>query len=408
MTGTPRQPIWTRTYAALCAAQGLGFAHQGLLLPTTALYVTNLGGSPLVVGLVLLSFSVPSFTLRPLLGYRADTRGAAAVLTAGALLLGLCGLLYLVPLLLAVWLVSVARGIGWAGFNTGGYAMLAHVAPPDRRGEASGYYTAVQGGAAILFPALALRLVDGPGGFRAVFLIAGVLALAAAAIGQAALRPADRTEPAASGAAPAQPGFATILDRGVLLATALQLCAVLPSPAVQSFMPLYARERGIEDIGLFYIVSGAVNLAIRPLLGRASDRLGRGSSIAAGFCCQAAGFLLIMAAPGLGVILLGGALNALGTAVTGAAATALAMDLADPRRRGAAMATFSMAFQMGAGFGGVLAGGLVSLSGYRAMFAGAAAIAAAGLLLTALNRAPLARAARPAVATSAPRADRAG
>ena len=65
-------------------------------------------------------------------------------------------------------------------------------------------------------------------------------------------------------------------------------------PAVLAFLPLYARTLGIENIGLFYVVAGATNIVIRPLLGKKSDSLGRGPAIAAGFAALLIGLTLLV------------------------------------------------------------------------------------------------------------------
>jgi MFS family permease len=67
----------------------------------------------------------------------------------------------------------------------------------------------------------------------------------------------------------------------------------------------------------------------------------------------------------------------------GAATTALAMDLANPRSRGQAMATFSISYQIGAGVGAIISGALADLVGLRGMYAGSIAITIVGLGLLA-------------------------
>ena len=72
---------------------------------------------------------------------------------------------------------NALRGIGWAAMSAAGYSMLALSAPPQRRGEASGYYSGVQASGTILLPAVALWLIAAPfGGFRVVFTVAFALA----------------------------------------------------------------------------------------------------------------------------------------------------------------------------------------------------------------------------------------
>jgi len=109
--------------------------------------------------------------------------------------------------------------------------------------------------------------------------------------------------------------------------------------------------------------------------------MGRGFSIAAGFACQLVGLTLIVLAQNLPMILVGGVFTSFGFALNSSATTALAMDLANPLRRGKAMATFSVSFQLGAGVGAIIAGALADLVGFRGMYVGAMAIVSFGLVL---------------------------
>ncbi|MCC7487512.1 MAG: MFS transporter [Burkholderiales bacterium] len=373
--------LFTRPFVLLCLAMFLGYANQWVFMPIVPLYVDSLGGSAFVAGLAILTFSVPSFASRPFVGHIADSWNAAGVMAIGLALLAAGSLLMLFPFLAMVFVAGVVRGLGWAGTNTGGYTTLATAAPRARRGEATGYYTSATGSATILFPALALWIVDGPGGFPPVFLVSSVLAAAGLPIALA-LRAHVR---AAREPAPAQPGAgsASLIDRGVLLATGLNLCSTLAMPSVIAFLPLYARELGIDNIGYFYVLAGATSLLIRPVLGRKSDAMGRGPALALGLGAQSIGFALVFAASGLGLILAGGFFVAVGFAVTGSTTTALAIDLAHPASRGRGMATFSLSFQMGAGLGATLAGALADLVGLRGMYAGSLVITAIGLVVLA-------------------------
>ena len=52
--------IWTRPFVFLCLAQFLSYAHHALLTPTLPLYVTHLGGTPFLVGVILAVFCATS------------------------------------------------------------------------------------------------------------------------------------------------------------------------------------------------------------------------------------------------------------------------------------------------------------------------------------------------------------
>lgn len=370
-------PLATRAFVVLCCAMFLGYANHWMLMPVIPLYVDAHGGSAFFAGLVLLAFSVPSILVRPFVGRLADRWNAAGVLAIGVVLLVVGSLGLLLPFLVTVFFANVVRGLGWAGFNTGGYATLASAAPEQRRGEAAGYYTSATSGAAMVFPALGLWLLDSHGSFGAAFLgsvLVTALALPFALSLVRTSRARARMGHKAAGDSPTQ-----LLDRGVLIATGLNLCSTLAMPAVMAFLPLYARSLGIEHIGLFYVVAGATNIVVRPLLGRWSDAMGRGPAIGIGLGAQLLGLALIAVANDLAFILAGGLFVALGVAMIGSTTTALAMDLADPRSRGSAMATFSISFQLGAGVGSIVSGALADLAGLRGMYVGSIAITLCGL-----------------------------
>jgi MFS family permease len=370
----------TRPFLLLCLTMFLGCSSQWVLMPTIPLYVHDLGGSAFTAGLVLLAFAIPSFTIRPLLGNVADRWSAAGVLAIGLALLATGSLLLFVPLLTMLFVGIVVRGVGWSGFYAGGYATLATAAPPDRRGEAAGYYSAATTSATLAMPAIGLWLIGGPAGVRAVFAVSASLALAAIPVARHLM---TRSPPSKQTAAARGAAGTSVIERGVLLATALNLCASLVAPAVMAFLPLYARTLGIGNIGRFYVLAGTTNIVIRPLLGRKSDAVGRGPAIAAGLLSQLIGLVLIVTAQDITLILAGAVFFATGQSLIGATTTALAMDLANPLSRGRAMATYSISYQIGAGAGAIVSGALADWIGLRGMYLGCVAITIAGFVVLA-------------------------
>src|SRR3990172_7556163 len=85
MTNGQPASIWTRTFVFLCAVEFLGYAQHFVLQPTFPIYITHLGGSPFIVGLVIASFGVASVLSRPILGYWADRWSVTGVLILGLL-----------------------------------------------------------------------------------------------------------------------------------------------------------------------------------------------------------------------------------------------------------------------------------------------------------------------------------
>lgn len=375
--------IWTRTFTLLCAAQLLGYAQHFMLAPVLPLFLTQLGASPFVVGLVLAGFAVTSVVVRPLVGHWADRWSEAGVMISGLLFQAVSIFFCFIPLVPAAALANGLRGVGWAGLNTGGYSLLALISPEKKRGAASGLYSGVQSSAQILFPPLALWLLyAGFGGYRLVFVVTALFSLAGAAAGWAmASSLPRRAKPHSIGESShwAREIF-HFVEPEILLPSLLLLWLNLGLPAITNFSILYAKELGIENFAAYFVVIGATSMLGRPLLGRLSDRVGRGPSIATGFVLQTIGLATIALASNLLAVILAGALYMLGNAIGSSTTLALAVERADPQRRGKQMATFSVAYPLSYGVGSLITGSAVDIAGYLGMFLLLAAVQGGGLV----------------------------
>jgi MFS family permease len=175
------------------------------------------------------------------------------------------------------------------------------------------------------------------------------------------------------------------LEREVFLPSVLLFGLNLTYPAMTAFLVLYARTIGIENVAWYFVASGATSLLARPLLGRLGDRIGGGPSLAAGFLLEMTALLMLNAASDLKLLLICGVVFALGNAIGSATTLALAIHRANPRRRGKAMASFSIAYPAAAGAGALWTGSAVEMTGYFWMYWIAAGIAAVGLVVTLAN-----------------------
>jgi MFS family permease len=393
MTATHSEALWTRTFVLLCGAQFFGYAQHAMLAPVLPLYVTRLGGSAFMVGLVLAAFAVASVLVRPLAGHWADRWSDAGVMISGLLFQGTSIFLCFTPLIGAAMLANGLRGIGWAGLNTGGYSLLAFTAPQARRGEASGLYSGVQSASAILFPAFALWLLQlFLDGFAVVFLASAIFSWLGAALGAMMSRNFDRPALRPRSQETSGPWWREIfhfIEPDILLPSVMLFWLNISLPAITNFSVLYAGELGIANFGTFFVVLGVTSLIGRPFLGRLSDRIGRHRSIAVGFGLQVAGLLLNTAVSDLSGMIVVGALYMLGNAIGSSTALALAVERVDPQRRGKQMATFSVAYPLSYGVGSLITGGAVEAAGYIGMFFLLSALQTLGLVFALVNTASL-------------------
>ena len=80
IAAAPPASLWTPAFTLLCVAQFLGYAQHFMRAPVLPLFLTQLGASPFVVGLVLACFAVTSVLVRPLVGHWADRWSEAGVM----------------------------------------------------------------------------------------------------------------------------------------------------------------------------------------------------------------------------------------------------------------------------------------------------------------------------------------
>ena len=112
MATTKPASIWTPAFALLCLAQFLGYAHHFILQPTLPLYITQLGGTPFIVGIVIAAFGITSVIARPFIGAWVDRWHGGGVMVCGLFFLAASLLLCFIPWVGAIILRSEERRVG--------------------------------------------------------------------------------------------------------------------------------------------------------------------------------------------------------------------------------------------------------------------------------------------------------
>ena len=146
-------------------------------------------------------------------------------------------------------------------------------------------------------------------------------------------------------------------------------------------LPFYAQRFGARDveIGLLFAAYSLAQLVFAPILGRASDRLGRRPLLLASIAGSVVAYSLFALAESFGVLLFARALAGVAAANYGIAQAYVA-DVTTEEDRSRGMGLVGAAFGLGFIVGPAL-GGLLAHFGERAVPLGAAALAVVNLLL---------------------------
>jgi MFS family permease len=362
----------SRAFARLCAAGFLAYGSYALCrTPLLPLLARQLGGTPQTIGLVMAASTITGVCLKLPAGAWSDVLGRGPLLLAAAVVFTVMPFTYLaVGSLTALIVVRAAHGSATAIMGPVMSATISDLAPPDRRATWLSTYSAVQGSGQAIAPVLAGFLIA-RGRFDVAFAIAGCLALITPWLIARAVR-ADAPPSIPQARPHFSQGIREVLrERRILVASVTHAAYFAINGTLNAFLPLFAQDRiglTVIEIGWLFGMQTVTTLAIRPLIGAASDRLGRRGAIATGLLACAVSVFGVSVADSRIALYLSVLVYAASVALTTAATSAYITDVAPKARFGAAHGVFGTIYDFGDA-GGPLAGGLmIAAWGYRSTF----------------------------------------
>ncbi|GAA1057332.1 MFS transporter [Agromyces luteolus] len=383
MTGSAREPLFTRAFIALSIAELAYFTAVGLALFALPLYVTGpVGGDEASAGLAVGVFAVSALVLRPFAGRASDRFGRRPMLVGGALIAAASLLLLTVTdQLVVIVALRLLAGVAEAAFFVAGFAALADLAPASRMGEALSYnslglYLGIAFG-----PLVGQALLEAAG-FRAVWL--GGTALAVLAVGLALLVGETRT------ARPEVGGRIRIIHRPAIPVSIGFLSSLAAVGGFIAFATLWAERIDLPSPSIALFAYGTVVVVCRIAFARVPDRLPSLPLAAASLVVIGIGLVIAAAWQDWVGLLVGVVVMGVGITFTTPAFFAAVFATASPSERGVASGTASAALDLGLGIGPIALGLVAAPFGIPWAFALAAGIAFAGAAWTAglVRRAP--------------------
>ena len=357
-----------RDVALLFGALGAFFLSISLLLATLPLYVRDLGGSPVVVGLVIGAFSLGVLLARPFAGRAVDRGGGRMVLVVGGAVAAAMVPLYLITALVALAAVRVVHGAGLSAFTSASTTLVADLAPPGRRTEFLGWLSTSGIVAFAIGPVIGIEVAR-HWGWLALFALASACALASVACGAGLSRPDKSSETERR-----IDYRAAILRREVLVPTVTMLLVISAHGGAFTFLPLMLEERLAFNFGLYFLVYSSASLCVRVAAGWLSRRVGDGPMIWGGLGVYATGMALMPFVHGATTMAISAALFGAGFGTYQPAIYGIVADAASDRARGMVMSVLLGAFDLGMGLGGLVSGPIAEAFGVPALLGGLAIV----------------------------------
>lgn len=360
--------IQLRSNLLILFAAGLLFwSSMASLLPTLPLYIESVGATKLQIGIVMGSFAIGLLFFRPLLGRLADWRGRKIVLLIGTLVAVIAPFGYLfvksIPLLIVL---RAFHGISIAAFTTGFNALVADIAPLEKRGEIIGYMSLVNPIGVAIGPALGGYLQAGIGN-QILFLITAELAFVAFLGLLTIVNPPVVTHQ--QGDTKNSQFWQILFSPRVRTPAIIMLLVGLAFGALHIFIPLFIKSTAVNlNSGLFYTAAAVASFSVRLFTGKASDRFGRGLFITISLVFYTLSLSLLWLANSSAAFLFAAIIEGIASGTLIPMITALMVDRAHPYERGRIFAMCLMGLDVGIAIAGPVLGSVAEYLGYRNTF----------------------------------------
>lgn len=382
MTGElpARLPRWA--LAGIFGGLFTGYLGLSAVIPVLPGYVRGqFGAGNLVVGLVVTGTGLTALVVRPLAGSAADRYGYRLVMRAGSIIVAAGGGLYFAARgSAAVGVTSLVGvrlllGVGEAALFTAGAAWTVSLSPDSRRGQLIGLYGVSMWGG-ISAGTLIGAIVQQTAGYSAVWAFTAIVpAIGMVLISLVPAPPPARTAPARHSLA-----FRPALVPGIGLALGAAGYAGLAS-----FIVLALRARGIANGVAVLTVFSAVYAGTRLVIGHLPDRFGPRRVAAVSGIGEAAGLLIVAAAPDLALAIGGAIVMGVGFSLLHPSFALMVMERTDRSQQGAALGAYTSFWDLGLAVWGPVTGAIASGLGYPSVFV-AGAICALAATVVALSQ----------------------
>ncbi len=374
------QKLLTPSFILLTVSGFFALAGFSSTLPLVPRYVDGvLGGTKVEIGLALGVFSISAVFARPMVGRLGDERGRRFIIVWGTALTAITVAAHaLASSIWLLYLVRLAMGATQGAYFVGSATLVNDLAPVERRGEATNYFSvAVYGGMAI--GPLMGETVQKATSFGWAFATGGLSLAVASAL--AMCLPNDRPDPAAFARRVTDSGKRILLHRAAIVPGLILMGGLVTFTALNGFMPLYIEELDLGSAGPVLLLYGLLVLLMRIAGSKAPDRFGTFRMAAVSLIGQAAGMLVMGIWASQYGLFAGAAVLAIGGSFLYPTLLTAAVFGVPENERARAVSTFSLAFELSAGLGGPILGLSAREWGTQAAFYGAAIAAVLSLPL---------------------------
>lgn len=332
--------IWNRNFVLMLVAHCCMTLSYMMLMPTLPLYLERLDQPQNIIGLMAGLFAVTSMLVRPYVGNKLDTGSKKLIYFTGQIfcLISIAAypFVHSMPVMFAVRLL---HGVGIGITTTAATTIVTDFIPKPKMGEGLGYFSFGFVFSSALGPWFGLNLMDHFGALGLFLVTAGIVATGAAialSVGYVK-REIDPDKLVKKGT---RLRFSSLFEPSAIIPAVVVLLGGTAFHLSSSFIAIYAEEKQVENIGLFFVIFAFTLMISRPLSGRIADRVSYTAVVVPSIFCLAATLVTLYFASALWHFLLAAAFLSVGFGSSQNAMQTMAVREVPANRKGAAVSTY--------------------------------------------------------------------
>jgi MFS family permease len=272
-----------RELVAVITIMGLGSLAMAILSPILPLYLTSIGITPAILGLIISVTWVGMIMGEPSLGWLADRVGLKIPLSIGTFFCGLAVLCYVsthnIP---AIFLISLSWGITRSAIFGPGRGYIGVNAPPLRRATFMSFMSVAMAGSRT-FGALPGGFIADTLGYHWVFILSCGISFLGGMVVVMGLKKTQQVKPQPAGIfslnsdEPLPQGQVKALHHLISQGT-VAIFYFIGFGILLAFLPLLATQVAgvsVSEVGIIFTISGLVTMVLSIPLAVLADRKGK-------------------------------------------------------------------------------------------------------------------------------------
>ncbi|MGJ9459851.1 MFS transporter [Oceanobacillus sp. CF4.6] len=349
----PKTKLWNRSFIFVLLANAFVFLAFEMLAPTLPLYVSSIGGEATQIGLVTGIFVISAILIRPFTGIMAMKMDKKYLLIIGVAIGALAtGGYYLATEIWALVLIRILHGFGFGITTTYFTTIAAENIPKERLGEGIGYFGVGETTMVSVGPLVGVMFLE-IWDFKGLFMSGMAFMLLTLLITLFISRKSTDSK----GLKKPTPAIQfKLIEKRVLFQSILIALIGIAAGGIMSFIALFAVEKGLDQVALFFTVVALAGLVVRLFSGRMYDHFGPGLMLILFGLVAMAGLVLLVIVQNDVQFLIAAFLYGLGFGAVFPAIQAWCISSVEKHEHENAVASFFNFFDIGIGIGAMALG----------------------------------------------------